>query len=85
MPLILTALPTPGVYAVFHEWPAEGVWVVSLTGSYLGATTSAIVPIGPKGFIRASSKFVPRLATETEIAASLRTLVTDTDGKVQGR
>ena len=85
MPLKLTALPTPGVYAVFHEWPAVGVWVVNLTGSYLGATTGAIVPIGPKGFIRASSKFFPRSATETEIAASLRTLVTDPESNVEGR
>jgi len=77
IPLKLVALPTPGVYAVFQEWPAEGVWVVSLTGSYLGATTSAIVPIGPKGFIRASSKFFPHSANETEIAALLRTLETE--------
>jgi hypothetical protein len=32
VPLKLTALPTPGVYAVNREWPAEGVWVVNLTG-----------------------------------------------------
>jgi hypothetical protein len=47
--------------------------------------TSAIVPIGPKGSIRASSKFFPRSATETEIAASLRTLVTDPESNVEGR
>ena len=72
--LKLTALPTPGVYAVFREWPAEGIWVVNLTGKYLGATTSAIVPIGPKGFMRESSKFQPRSASEDEIQASLKSL-----------
>ena len=74
VPLKLTTLPTPGVYAVFREWPAEGVWVVSLTGKYVGATTSAIVPIGPKGFMRESSKFQPRSASEDEIRASLQSL-----------
>ena len=72
--LKLTPLPTPGVYAVFREWPAEGVWVVSLTGKYLGATTSAIVPIGPKGFLRESSKFQQRSASEDDIQASLKVL-----------
>jgi hypothetical protein len=74
VPLKLTTLPTPGVYAVYREWPAEGVWVVNLTGVYRGATTSAIVPIGPKGFMRESSKFLPRAASEVEIEASLRAL-----------
>jgi hypothetical protein len=41
-------------------------------------------PNRSKGFIRASSKFFPRSATETEIAASLRTLETDPESKVQG-
>src|SRR5439155_14076645 len=37
VPLRLVTLPTPGVYAVNREWPTEGVWVVNLTGAYLGA------------------------------------------------
>jgi len=74
VPLKLTPLPTPGVYAIFREWPAEGVWVVSLTGKYIGATSSAIVPIGPKGFMRESSKFLPRSASEDEIQTSLKAL-----------
>jgi hypothetical protein len=81
VPLKLAPLPTPGVYAVFREWPAEGAWVVNLTGKYLGATTSAIVPIGPKGFMRESSKFVQRSASEDEIQASLKAL---TEGAGQG-
>ena len=78
VPLKLIALPTPGVYAVNREWPAEGVWVVNLTGVNLGATTSAIVPIGPKGFIRESSKFMPGTAGEVEIAAALKALTEGT-------
>jgi len=78
VPLKLIALPTPGVYAVNREWPAEGVWVVNLTGVNLGATTSAIVPIGPKGFVRESSKFMAGTASEVEITAALKALTEGT-------
>jgi hypothetical protein len=52
--------------------------VVNLTGVYLGATTSAIVPIGPKGFMRESSKFMSGAASEAEITAALKTLTEGT-------
>jgi len=38
------------------------------------ANAGAIVPIGPKGFVRESSKFFPRPATNVEIEASLKAL-----------
>ena len=63
-----------GVYAVNQNWPAEGVWVVALKGSCSDANAGAIVPIGPHGFIRESSKFFPRPATHAEIEASLKAL-----------
>jgi hypothetical protein len=65
----------PGVYAVEQNWPAEGQWVVNLRGTCAGESAGAIVPIGPKGFIRESSKFFPRPATDAEIDASLKALV----------
>jgi hypothetical protein len=64
----------PGVYAVNQNWPAEGAWVVSLKGSCDGANAGALVPIGPRGFIRESAKFFPRPATDAEIEASLKAL-----------
>jgi hypothetical protein len=75
VPLKLAALKTPGVFAVFKEWPPEGVWVVKLTGSCQGSTAGVVVPIGPKGFIRESSKFFSRPASEAEVEASLKALV----------
>jgi hypothetical protein len=63
----------PNIYAVFQNWP-EGDWVVNLKGVCGNATAGAIVPIGPKGFIRESAKFFPRPATDTEISHSLRAL-----------
>jgi|SRR6266536_3680607 len=72
--LKVTAMSTAGVYAVYHNWPAEGEWVVNLKGTCRDANAGAIVPIGPKGFIRESSKFFPRPATDAEIETSLKAL-----------
>jgi hypothetical protein len=70
--LKLMAMTKPGVYAVYQNWPAEGEWVVNLKGTCADVSAGAIVPIGPKGFIRESSKFFPRPATKAEIEASLK-------------
>src|ERR1700730_1876866 len=64
----------PGVYAVYQNWPAEGHWVVNLKGTCGSASAGAVVPIGPKGFVRESSKFFPRPATDAEIETSLKAL-----------
>jgi hypothetical protein len=72
--LKVAAASKPGVYAVFQNWPAEGDWVVNLKGTCADASAGAVIPIGPKGFIRESSKFFPRPATDAEIESSLRAL-----------
>lgn len=72
--LKIMPMSKPGVYAVNHEWPTEGDWVVNLKGTCDGASAGAIVPVGPKGFIRESSKFFPRPATDAEIDAALKVL-----------
>ena len=64
----------PGVYAVYQNWPAEGHWVVNLKGTCGSASAGAVVPIGPKGFVRESSKFFPRPANDAEIDTSLKAL-----------
>ena len=64
----------PGVYAVFQNWPAEGQWVVNLKGACANLEAGAIVSVGPKGFVRESSKFFARPATEAEIEKSLSAL-----------
>jgi hypothetical protein len=63
----------PGVYAIGQSWPSEGRWVVHLKGTCGGQRTAAVVPMGPKGFVRESAKFYPRPATASEIEASLKT------------
>ena len=74
VPLRLVAATTPGAYAVSRDWPWEGAWVVHLTGHCGASTASAVVPFGPNGFIRESSKFFPRAATAAEVEAILKTL-----------
>jgi hypothetical protein len=64
----------PGVYAVNQSWPTEGDWVVSLRGTCGSESAGAIVPMGPKGFIRESLQFFARPATDAEIDASLKAL-----------
>jgi hypothetical protein len=70
--LKVVAMTKAGVYAVYQNWPTEGEWVVNLKGTCADASAGAIIPIGPKGFIRESSKFFPRAATNAEIETSLK-------------
>ena len=74
LPLRVSPGSKSGIYAVFQSWPADGRWVVTLKGSCGDLHAGAIVPVGPKGFIRESAKFFPRTATDKEIAESLATL-----------
>ena len=69
---IVAAAAKPGVYAVYQTWPGEGEWVVNLKGACGGASAGALIPMGPKGFLRESAKFFPRPVTDAEIDASLK-------------
>jgi len=64
----------PNIYAVPQTWPTEGDWVVNLKGTCGNESAGAIVPFGPRGFIRESTKIFSRPATNAEIDASLKAL-----------
>lgn len=74
--VVLKPMPMskPGVYAVYQAWPTEGAWLVNLKGACGDAIAGAIIPIGPKGFVRDSSRFFARPATNAEIETALKTL-----------
>lgn len=74
LPLRVAPMQKPGVYVIYQTWGNEGRWVVVLKGACENDNAGAIVPIGPKGFIRESSKFFPRPASGAEVDASLKTL-----------
>ena len=58
IPLKLTKLSRPGMYAVAQQWPSDGKWVLQFTGRYLSATTSVILTAGPEGVDRAGAKYM---------------------------
>jgi hypothetical protein len=72
--LKLEPMSTPGVYAVFPIWGPDGDWVVRLHGTCAAASAGALIPIGPGGFNRASSKFFQRAPTVQELDAALQNL-----------
>ncbi len=74
VPLRLLPLETPGVVAVLQEWPNEGIWVVKLTATCQASKAGAVVPFDQKRFLRESSKFFSRAASDAEVEASLKAL-----------
>jgi hypothetical protein len=40
-----------GVYALSRQWPSEGVWVLAVSGTYLGRSTGTLVELGPGGAV----------------------------------
>jgi len=50
LPLELRSIGS-GVYAIKQQWPAEGKWVLALTGTYNGMTSSVLVELGPNGTV----------------------------------
>src|SRR5688572_32698150 len=38
-----------GVYGIKQQWPAGGVWLVAVRGSYLGTHRSALLELAPNG------------------------------------
>lgn len=77
LPLETFAAPAPGVFAVFKKWPAEGTWIVALSGvcgsdrSVAGALV-AIAGGRAAGPDRKNSKFFSHAPTEVEIVAALK-------------
>lgn len=61
-----------GVYAVFQSWPKEGQWLVDLAGACGTESAGALIPVGPNGFNRESSKFFSHVPTKGEIEASVK-------------
>jgi hypothetical protein len=74
LPVMLFPTDSPGVYLVSRTWPAGGVWAVSLSAACGSAKAGAIVPIGPQGFIRESTKQLVHSPTLAEVVAVLESL-----------
>lgn len=73
IPLTMIALDQPGVFAVKQQWPREGSWVLTFTGSVDGVyLAGATVPVSSKGVERLAAKNYHRKLTEEDIQIALR-------------
>ncbi|HKV37893.1 MAG TPA: hypothetical protein VJX67_01680, partial [Blastocatellia bacterium] len=81
--LDLTAI-APGVYAVKRQWPAEGAWVLTITGGNSSLVRSLILRLGPDGSIPSDigvadkqggrSQMYGRKLSKQEIESALRAI-----------
>lgn len=60
IPLKVTSLTVPGMYAVTQQWPNEGTWIVRLVGTQVDGTTktSVMVRVNGSSFERAGAKYI---------------------------
>jgi len=77
VPLKFTAASVPKAYVVGPNLPEQGKWVLNLNATCGDAKAGAIVPLGPRGFIRESSKFFSRPPANAEVEAALKALAGD--------
>jgi hypothetical protein len=73
-----------GVYGIKRQWPTEGVWLVAVRGSYLGAHRAVLLELAPDGAVKIekaatgkdpSVKILARGLTPTDIDTGLQDLV----------
>lgn len=69
IPLEVSTLSTPGMFAIQQSWPNEGTWVVKMLAKHPAFPngTSAIVRVNGAQFERTKTKWVMRAATEAEV------------------
>ena len=57
IPLKVTALSEPGMFALTQQWPVEGKWVIDVTARDIdGRFTYALIKAGPQGLDRYHAK-----------------------------
>ena len=74
VPLALSKLATPGVFAVRRQWP-DGRWVLNVAASCPGrkAEAGVLVPLdGASKFIRSRIQHFERRATGADVEAALK-------------
>jgi hypothetical protein len=61
-----------GVYAIKQQWPAEGTWVLALTGDYNGMTCSVMIELGPNGKVLPGTRLAEGNATGVHAKSARR-------------
>jgi hypothetical protein len=65
-------LDATGVYELRQQWPAEGTWMLSLTGTYNGMTCTVFVELAANGKVHPDTFIKPGQKTGTHARAFLR-------------
>jgi hypothetical protein len=76
LPLKLILVNTSGVYAVQHDWPMDGQWILHLSGTCPSpmARASTIIPMRKSTFIRDKVQVLREPATGKQIESALADL-----------
>ncbi len=73
IPLKVTALSEPGMFALTQQWPVEGKWVIDVTGHDIdGRFTYALIKAGPQGIDRYHAKSDMKKFPPSAIEAMLK-------------
>ena len=72
IPLELTRLKEPGMYAIAQQWPSEGKWVIELVGRNGEQFTNTLVAAGPGGVDRLRARSDMKAFAPADIEAMLR-------------
>jgi len=72
IPLKLTKLSEPGMYAISQQWPREGKWVIQLVGRNGEQFTNTLVAAGGGGVDRLHAKLDNKAFAPSDIEAMLR-------------
>jgi hypothetical protein len=70
----LTPTSKPGVYAVRKQWPAEGKWVLVLSGTAGDRHTHTIVQLAPDGRVSKTVRLAMGPVSPADVDAALRSV-----------
>src|SRR5262249_41907891 len=72
IPLQLTKLSAPGMYALSQQWPKEGKWVIRAEARADNMFTNTLVAAGPDGVDRLHAKQEYKAFSTSDVDAMLR-------------
>ncbi len=72
IPLTVTPLSEPGMFALSQQWPKEGRWVIELTARNSVQFTNSLVVAGPGGLDRLHAKANIKPFSDSDIEALLQ-------------
>lgn len=73
IPIAVTKLSEPGMFAIAQQWPKEGKWVIQLVARNGEQFTNTLVSAGPEGIDRLHAKFQQAQPfAKTDVEAMLR-------------